>query len=477
MKKIYFLSLTVGAILMCNSLFAQLNVLETFEISPKVPVWMNANEDAPQPEIVANPKSEGINPSDSVMLWIKAKDSEVWAAIMSDLLAYDIKFTGDAKYIHVKMMKDNTDPCALQVIRTDDGFTESGKYLDPPVRVPCPTPNEWVDYVFDFSDTAATNYNWSRFYFMAVMNATEDGGWTKRPLDNDLNVYIDDITIDSVMNPYTATLPVVSVLETFEESAKVPVWINASEDAPQPEIVANPKKEGLNPSDSVMLWIKAKDSDVWAAAMSDLQAYNIKFTRDAKYIHVKMMKDNTDPCALQIIRTDDGTTESGKYLDPPVRVPCPTPNEWVDYVFDFSDTTAINHNWSRFYFMAVMNATEDGGWTKRPLDNDVNVYFDDITIDSVMTPYTIPATTIFVDRMGQISYILNNPVTSELILQGIGKVKNITIYSINGQAVRQIKISNHDSYTIPVGDLSKGIYIIRFQKENGTFETSKIIKQ
>ena len=126
--------------------------------------------------------------------------------------------------------------------------------------------------------------------------------------------------------------------------------------------------------------------------------------------------------------------------------------------------------------MAVMNATEEGGWTKRPLDNDVNVYFDDIIIDSEMDPYTSGPTTVFVNRMGQISYILNNPVTSELILQGIGNMRNISIYNISGQIVKQIQTKNNDRYVIPVSDLEKGVYLIRFQKDNGTFEVSKIIK-
>src|SRR4030042_4349387 len=393
MKKNYFLGFILCTIFFCNPLYAQQTVVETFEVSPSVPIWINANEDAPQPEIVANPQKGGINPSDSVMLWIKAKDGPVYAAAMTDLQTYTINFTGDAKYMHLKMLKNNTDPCALQVIRTNDGYTESGKYLDPPVRIPCPIPNEWVDYVFDFSDTAATNHSWSRLYFMAVMNATEEGGWTKRPLDNDVNVYFDDIVIDSETAPYTTPLPTKTVIESFEESINVPIWLNANEDAPQPEIVANPQKGGINPSDSVMLWIKAKDSPVYAAAMTDLQTYTINFTGDAKYMHLKMLKNNTDPCALQVIRTNDGYTESGKDLDPPVRIPCPIPNEWVDYVFDFSDTAATNHSWSRLYFMAVMNATEEGGWTKRPLDNDVNVYFDDIVIDSETAPYTTPLPT------------------------------------------------------------------------------------
>src|SRR5690606_15514300 len=151
------------------------------------------------------------------------------------------------------------------------------------------------------------------------------------------------------------------------------------------------------------------DAPVYSALMTELQAYDIEFSGDATYLHIKMMKDNTDPCALQIIRTDDGIGESGKYLDPPVRVPCPVANEWVDYVFDFSAPEATSHTWSRFYFMAVMNATEEGSWQAYELDDDVNVYIDDIIIDSESTPYQSEAPlSVFVSKTGQISYIINN---------------------------------------------------------------------
>lgn len=268
-----------------------------------------------------------------------------------------------------------------------------------------------------------------------------------------------------------------TVLETFEVSADVPIWMNANEDAPQPEIVANPNKSGINPSDSVMLWIKGKDAAVYAAAMTELQAYNVEFNGDATFIHVKMMKDNTDPCAFQVIRTDDGVSEAGKYPNPPPRLPCPTVNEWVDYVFDFSAAEATNYSWSRFYFMAVMNSTEEDGWTVDPLDNDVNVYFDEIVIDNVSTPYDSPLTTVFMDKTGQISYILNNPVTSELVLEGIGKVRSIRLFSINGKLVKQVKIDNHDAYRIPVADLGSGLYLVEFMKEDGSVDVSKIIKK
>lgn len=268
-----------------------------------------------------------------------------------------------------------------------------------------------------------------------------------------------------------------TLLDDFENSAESPNWINAHEDAPQPEIVANPDKSDLNPSDSVMLWIKAKDAVVWAAAMSERYAYDIQFNGDATYIHLKMLKDNTDPCVLQVIRSE-GETETGKYdATDPERIPCPTANEWVDYVFDFSDTAATNYEWQRFYFMAVMNATEPMGWTADPLDADVNVYFDDIIIDSDPNPYEPAATTVFRDRSGQISYYLNNPVTDELVLKGIGKVDEITIYSINGRVVKRLNTAKQDFYRVPVGDLSKGIYLVKFQKFNGQVEVSKIIKQ
>lgn len=269
------------------------------------------------------------------------------------------------------------------------------------------------------------------------------------------------------------------VIEDFEDSSTVPVWMNANQEAPQPEIVENPLKEGINVSDSVLLWIKAKDSPVWAAAMTELEAYDIVFEGEATYLHIKMLKDNTDPAALQIIRTDDGMEESDKYPEPPVRLPCPFPNEWVDYVYDFSDPDVASQSWSRFYFMAVMNATEEGGWEADPLDEDVYVYIDDIILDSDPEPYTDEdeTNTVFVDREGNVSYILKNPVTTEMVFSGIEDVEQITVYNINGSVVRQINTGRQHSYQLQVSDLQQGIYMVKFDRVDGTSEVSKIIKQ
>ena len=268
-----------------------------------------------------------------------------------------------------------------------------------------------------------------------------------------------------------------TVIEDFETADNRPGWVNANNSSVAPKVVLNPSKDNLNPSDSVLLWVKNKDSKVYAAAMSELQAYIIQFNGSATYIHFKMLKDNTDPCALQVIRTDDGIGEAGKVFNPPVRMACPTPNQWVDYVVDFSAVEATSHTWSRIYLMAVMNATEDGGWTEDPLDADVNVYIDDITVDSEASAYEPVNTTVFVSRTGEVSYILNNPVVSELILEGIGEVRDIALYSINGAKVKQINTDRADNYRIPVADLAKGIYLVRFQKEDGSVTTSKIIKK
>jgi len=269
----------------------------------------------------------------------------------------------------------------------------------------------------------------------------------------------------------------VKVLETFEDSSEVPVWMNANNgDAPSPAVVANPQKKGLNPSDSVMRWVKDKDGPVFAAAMSDFGSYNIEFKDEAQFIHLKMLKSNTDPCALQIIRAKDGE-ETAKFRQPAIRVPCPTPNKWVDYVFYFDDTTATNHKWSRFYFMPVMNSKEQSGWSIDTLEENINVYFDEIIIDSVDSPYKEARTSVYVNQSGDITYVLNNPVTNELILEGIGNVTQISLYNIKGKLLKQYSPTNQNRYIIPVSDLTNGVYLVRFINKHGTIDVQKIIKR
>ena len=66
-----------------------------------------------------------------------------------------------------------------------------------------------------------------------------------------------------------------------------------------------------------------------------------------------------------------------------------------------------------------------------------------------------------------------NPVSNFLTIDSSISISKVEVYSLLGQKVKEI---NSGFNSIPMGNLSKGMYIVRVQSENG-FATKKLIKQ
>ncbi|MDR3219399.1 MAG: T9SS type A sorting domain-containing protein [Dysgonamonadaceae bacterium] len=70
-----------------------------------------------------------------------------------------------------------------------------------------------------------------------------------------------------------------------------------------------------------------------------------------------------------------------------------------------------------------------------------------------------------------------NPVISGLVIDGQGvNLKAYTLYDLNGRAIRSEKIENGDRYTVSVGGLNAGIYILQVQTPEGVV-VKRIIKK
>jgi hypothetical protein len=68
-----------------------------------------------------------------------------------------------------------------------------------------------------------------------------------------------------------------------------------------------------------------------------------------------------------------------------------------------------------------------------------------------------------------------NP-TSHVLTVAINENTNYELYTITGQIVKQGKLTTIDN-TIAVQDLSKGYYLLRIGKENGNWQSIKILKE
>ena len=64
-----------------------------------------------------------------------------------------------------------------------------------------------------------------------------------------------------------------------------------------------------------------------------------------------------------------------------------------------------------------------------------------------------------------------NPVKDELMIQGLGSIKTIEIYSANGRWIKTLVGSQRE-----VSSLPRGLYILKITTEKATY-TEKIIKK
>jgi hypothetical protein len=67
-----------------------------------------------------------------------------------------------------------------------------------------------------------------------------------------------------------------------------------------------------------------------------------------------------------------------------------------------------------------------------------------------------------------------NPFTTEITISDASKVDRVVVYNLIGQEVMNVKVTNN---TINTSDLSRGVYVVAFEGENGERAIRKMIKR
>ncbi|MFZ5939680.1 MAG: T9SS type A sorting domain-containing protein [Bacteroidota bacterium] len=155
-----------------------------------------------------------------------------------------------------------------------------------------------------------------------------------------------------------------------------------SMDASTFTIEPNPDPSGVNLSSYVTHMHRAKDGVVWSGFYGTLSS-PVNFDTD-KYVHVKVMKSRISPIKFKI---EGGATGNIEVASTNAQTAV---NQWEDFVFDFSNATG---DYSKIVFMPDFNDPVD-------LTEDIEIYFDDIRLNSDPDPMTPPVQTINVDMRG-----------------------------------------------------------------------------
>ncbi|RFN58417.1 T9SS type A sorting domain-containing protein [Marixanthomonas ophiurae] len=111
------------------------------------------------------------------------------------------------------------------------------------------------------------------------------------------------------------------------------------------------------------------------------------------------------------------------------------------------------------------------------VSNNAQIYFD---FNEFILTNTV--TTTYVEQLGvesfreEIIYIYPNPVENKLFIIGVSNYSKISIYDLPGHKIMEQKIVQ-DSVSLNVEHISRGVYFLKFENNNGNFEIRRLIKK
>jgi len=225
-------------------------------------------------------------------------------------------------------------------------------------------------------------------------------------------------------------------------------------------VVDNPNISGVNKSAKCVKFTRrtsGNDAMPWGGFWSSVSNPRPDFTTN-KFVHVKVLKQNTSDLKFKI---EGGTAGTVEQLNTNLYT---TPGEWEDIVFDFSEKTGA------YPVVGLFPDFED------PLTagSDRTIYFDDIIVNNISTPQILG---VKANVLASKISVYPNPVKETLRVQTSESLSSATIYSIEGRKVSTINKLEKGTTTINTSNLSKGVYLINFIATSGANLTKQFIKQ
>jgi hypothetical protein len=200
------------------------------------------------------------------------------------------------------------------------------------------------------------------------------------------------------------------------------------------EIVTNPFKDDVNPSDHVGKIVSTYDR--WELLWYEFYEERFDFSKGNTF-KMKVFSEVPGNIYFKIENPTDytfGQMEVKQYLS--------TTNEWVEMEFDFTPFQPSSELFGKILLLFDAGNTEAGNvW-----------YFDDLEFNTRNYPLALK-NYIEIDNKLKVLY---NSVNQSIVLEGTGFNDRYEIYSIEGRLIK-------DGFgnDIDVSDLKKGIYVLR----------------
>ncbi|NLP58943.1 hypothetical protein [Lutibacter sp. B1] len=287
------------------------------------------NQEVPEVELVATPSKSDVNSSKFAGKYID--ELGAWDAVIIDYgEAIDLSTNNVFK---IKVLAPVTGTLKAKL----EGGTSSAIEKDAVIS----KTGEWVEYSYDFSSEASENHTKIVLFFNAGVDTEGTDVY-----------YIDDLRFREASDPCADVITDLSIINDFDcqINSTIPGYLANT-------IIENPDKSDINSSDFV-LEVTDNGTDAWDALIFDYGGALDLSTKN--YLKIKILSDKAVPLLAKLEGGTSGAKEVWGEID--------TVGEWKEYIFDFSDQTAENHQKVVFFF----NGGKDDGTT-----SDI-YYIDDI---------------------------------------------------------------------------------------------------
>ena len=304
------------------------------------------NQDIPEVEIIATPNKNDVNSSKFSGKYID--EVGAWDAIIID---YGAPIELSTKNVFsIKVFA----PVAGTLKAKLEGGTSGGIEVDAQIT----NTGVWEEYTFNFSSQATENHQKIVLFFNAGVDT-----------DGTEIYYMDDLKfISDICNGVTPNLSIINDFNC-QQNSTIPGYIPN-------EIVANPDINGSNPSDAV-LQVTDNGTDAWDALVLDYGDVIDLTTQN--YLRIKILSSRPVPLLAKL----EGGTSGPKEVWGAIT----TTDAWTEYIFDFSDQAAENHQKLVLFF----NGGQTDGTT-----SDI-YYIDDIRFSEFDPCFGVPIDTSIVN--------------------------------------------------------------------------------
>ncbi len=335
--------------------------------------------------IVDNPSISGINTSAKVGKFHRLKSGLWWALAWFDINPLTIG-DGKTKYLHISVYKPLASDVCIQLKDKVPGPTLQTAEVKNTTQTKV---NEWQELVFAIKNP--NTHTGDGIYKILEVKPDFVNSPPSGRLEDDIDIYFDNIYVNDDPNPVVPVEPIEEIIiHDFESDFPGRSGTNgnpgnqaAFEDNVNFTVVDNPSVSGINKSAKVGKFQRLKSGLWWALTWFDIEPLTIK-AGQTHYLHISVYKPLASDVCIQLKDKVPGPTLQTAEVKNSTQTKI---NEWQELVFAIKNPNTLTGD-GIYKILEVkpdfVNNTP--ALVSDRLDNDIDIYFDNIYINGDPNP-------------------------------------------------------------------------------------------